>query len=173
MRVRRKLTKELLSKEVELSRSITDLMKRLGYKSLTGGAHALISKRVKEYGIDTSHFLSKIGALELFRKSGRMPFGQVLVKRSDGYRQNALRLRRALIEAGVDYTCSTCKLIPEWNGMGLVLEVDHRNNDFLDDSIENLRFLCPNCHSQLRHRMNKGWTTATGLIQPKNRSSLT
>lgn len=53
----------------------------------------------------------------------------------------------------IDYKCSvkTCMFSttePIWNGDKLVLELDHVNGDNKDNRIENLRFLCPNCHSQ-------------------------
>ena len=37
---------------------------------------------------------------------------------------------------------------PLWNGIPLVLQLDHINGINNDNRIENLRFLCPNCHSQ-------------------------
>ena len=46
------------------------------------------------------------------------------------------------------YLCGICGLGPEWNGMVLVLQIDHINGDSTDSRLENLRFLCPNCHSQ-------------------------
>lgn len=45
-----------------------------------------------------------------------------------------------------DYKCSSCKL-SEWMGYKIPLEVDHINGIHTDNRIENLRFLCPNCHA--------------------------
>lgn len=46
------------------------------------------------------------------------------------------------------YVCHLCKMEPFWNGKELVLQIDHINGINNDNRIENLRFLCPNCHSQ-------------------------
>jgi hypothetical protein len=37
---------------------------------------------------------------------------------------------------------------PNWNNKGLVLQLDHINGVHNDNRVENLRILCPNCHSQ-------------------------
>lgn len=44
--------------------------------------------------------------------------------------------------------CSECGLGPEWNGAPLVLQYDHINGINTDQRIENLRTICPNCHTQ-------------------------
>lgn len=44
--------------------------------------------------------------------------------------------------------CYECEIGPQWNGKVLNLQVDHINGCNTDHRIENLRFLCPNCHSQ-------------------------
>lgn len=80
-------------------------------------------------------------------KHQKKHYSERLVKRTTGRRAKAHHLRGALVEAGIKYECSECK-ISEWNNKPLVLQVDHINGDHCDDRKDNLRFLCPNCHTQ-------------------------
>jgi HNH endonuclease len=65
--------------------------------------------------------------------------------------------RRILANKTIPHECALCKIGPSWNGQELSLELDHINQINNDNRIENLRFLCPNCHSQITnaHRRNK------------------
>ena len=57
-------------------------------------------------------------------------------------------VRKTIIrEKLIPYECSKCG-INEWNGKMLSLHLDHINGVNNDHRLENLRFLCPNCHSQ-------------------------
>jgi 5-methylcytosine-specific restriction endonuclease McrA len=56
-------------------------------------------------------------------------------------------LKRRLIEAGLlEAKCNRCG-IDAWRGKPLSVQIDHVNGLRNDNRLENLRMLCPNCHS--------------------------
>ena len=63
-------------------------------------------------------------------------------------RNNYHTKNRILANNLIEYKCACCGNVGEWNGRPLVLQLDHINGDNCDNRLENLRFLCPNCHSQ-------------------------
>jgi HNH endonuclease len=57
-------------------------------------------------------------------------------------------VKRRLLEAGIlENVCDECG-ISDWRGKPLSIQLDHRNGIRDDHRLENLRMLCPNCHSQ-------------------------
>lgn len=79
------------------------------------------------------------------RNTGK-PLNQVLVENST---YNPYRLKLRLIRDGIlANVCSECGLTPEWNGKPLSLQLDHINGVHNDHRLDNLRLVCPNCHSQ-------------------------
>lgn len=145
-----KYTAEMLSPIVESSLSYAEVLRRLGLKQ-TGGSQANIKRLVRKFGISTDHFLGQKrnqGDKHL-GGPGKATAEEILILRDPlGPHEKAVRLRRALIDTGIAYRCAICEREPVWNGKPLMLTVDHLNGRRNDNRRENLRFLCPNCHSQ-------------------------
>ena len=155
MGIYRKYSPELLSEAATQSRSVADVLRYLGI-TWTGGSHAHISRRLKHFGIDTSHFVGQAHGRGRAPANLR-PSQQILVIRAPGsIREKAPVLRRALREVGVPYACAGCTIGDTWQGKSLTLHVDHINGDWLDNRMGKLRFLCPNCHSQTANFAGKG-----------------
>lgn len=143
-----KYTETMLRKAVGTSETLAEVLRRLGINHLSGGMHQHIAGRIKRCGIDTSHFLGK-GHQRGKHGATRLKAAEILAVCTSGYREKGKRLRRALIEIGRPYRCEECKRGPKWRGKVLILEVNHKNGDWSDNRARNLRFLCPNCHSQM------------------------
>jgi predicted RNA-binding Zn-ribbon protein involved in translation (DUF1610 family) len=142
-----KYTRELLTEAVANSISIAGVLRYLQIP-FSGGTHAHISRKLKQFGIDTSHF-KRVAPNRGKPCAWRLAPEDVLVVRPPSApRSKPHVLRRVLRESGVPYACAACGVAAEWNGKPIVLHVDHINGDWRDDRKENLRFLCPNCHSQ-------------------------
>jgi hypothetical protein len=143
---RRWYTDDMLRDAARVSVSYAAVLRHLGVP-VTGGQHAHLARRIRAAGIDTSHFLGQAH----FRGTSRPPRSpeQMLVLNApESGRVDTKALRRALLAVGVPHLCATCGIEPKWRGEPLTLVIDHINGDFRDNRRENLRFLCPNCHSQ-------------------------
>ena len=141
------VTDEELAAVVPQCRSMAQVLRAFDRK-LAGGNHSHFRLRIDRAGIDTSHFTGQ-GWSRNSVSLRRLPADEILVVLPEGSnRPRTNQLKRALLEMGVLYQCVECGNTGEWNGKPITLEVDHVDGDFLNNLQENLRFLCPNCHSQ-------------------------
>ncbi|MCP3756240.1 HNH endonuclease signature motif containing protein [Streptomyces sp. TBY4] len=140
-----KWTKEILEEAVASSTNMCEVLRHLGL-DVVGGHHTHISRRVKAFCIDTSHF--RLPSPAGRPKSRRTPEA-ILVKQQDPRirRRQGEQLRGALAELGIPERCAMCGIEPIWQGEPLPLEVDHLDGDWRNNQAANLRLLCPNCHS--------------------------
>jgi hypothetical protein len=59
-----------------------------------------------------------------------------------------MKPRKILETNGVDKICVECGIGTMWNKKPITLHVDHKDGNNKNDELTNLRYLCPNCHSQ-------------------------
>ncbi|MBT2410748.1 HNH endonuclease [Streptomyces sp. ISL-12] len=140
-----KWTREILQEAVSASTTMVEVLRRLGLDAV-GGHHTHISRRIKAYGIDVSHF--RVPSRRGERRRPRTPEALLVQQPPDHARRvHSDRLRWAMTALGVPEQCALCGIPPVWRGRPLPLEVDHLDGDWRDNRLANLRFLCPNCHS--------------------------
>lgn len=143
-------TKEKLETVVPKVTTYADVARAFGVKPL-GGTLVAIRKAIQKFDIDNSHFIGQ--AYNKGKKAhNKASAKDILVLRSpDRVRESGKRLTRALLEIGRKYKCEIegCSITNEWNGKLLTLRVDHINGEYWDCCEDNVRFVCPNCDSQL------------------------
>lgn len=144
-----KYTIEELREACRTSASMRQVLIKLNVKA-AGGNYATLKKAIEYFEVDVEHFLGKgwntgdrSGILRKSRKT--IPLEDILQNKVC-YQSHKLKLR--LIKAGLKtHQCESCG-ITEWLGNKAPIELDHINGDRMDNRLENLRVVCPNCHAQ-------------------------
>lgn len=140
-----KYTKEELEQAVKASRSIRQTALKLGLNPSGGGTYHTLRTKFKEWSIDTSHFEGQAWNKGIFIPRPAKPLAEYMIENST---YGTCHLHRRLLRENIfTHQCSECKRT-EWNNKPIPLELDHINGVNNDHRIENLRFLCPNCHAQ-------------------------
>ena len=138
---------EDLINAVKNSLTISEVCRKLKIKE-NGGNFKSINNKIKINKIDISHFTGKAwNTGDRFIHNGiKYSTIDILVENSTYSRYH---LKNRLINEGlIEYKCLICDNRGEWLNNKLVLQLDHINGKNDDNRIENLRLLCPNCHSQ-------------------------
>jgi 5-methylcytosine-specific restriction endonuclease McrA len=97
----------------------------------------------ERFGFHAQSWAAAVRAGRLVANGRKWPLTRILEQ--SRYRSV---IKRRLLEAGVlENRCNKCG-ISEWMGQSISIQIDHRNGIPDDHRVENLRMLCPNCHSQ-------------------------
>jgi Zn finger protein HypA/HybF involved in hydrogenase expression len=128
---------------VNKSECKSDVLRFLKISTKSGNFQTL-DKYLKKYGIDNS-------SLEYDYKRGNKwgikHRNEEIFCKNSVVSKNTLK-NRILKENLIEYKCGSCELGDTWNGKKIQLQLDHINGKNDDNRVENLRYLCPNCHSQ-------------------------
>ena len=129
---------------IKTSTTWTEILRRCGYNNL--GNNKTVLKRCQILNIDISHLPSGQGDSRHKGKTlKKYTIDEILVENSTY--SNCSKLKKRLIkEKEFEYKCYNCNLT-EWVGKPIPLELEHKNGIHTDNRIENLTFLCCNCHA--------------------------
>ena len=146
--------KERLIEVISQATSLRDVILAYGLSPNGQGGYVHLRKICEEWGIDLTDLKKKSARKNVVNLHQHTVKDQEAVLSSYFIRGSTLQrhhikkycLRFHLIP----YECSCCKNAGVWQGKDLVLQLEHKNGINNDNRIENLEFLCPNCHSQTR-----------------------
>ena len=147
-------SKDKLQNVLDDSSTYQEVLQKIGIDKRPQGHYTRrLHKRIKEDEINLEKFSknAKVFRTNLAKDLGKCnayPDEEVFCKNSRVASGSAKK--RILSRNLIEYRCSECGCGEEWNGKPISLQLDHINGINNDHRLENLRFLCPNCHSQTK-----------------------
>jgi hypothetical protein len=139
----RNYTDDEFSLAVKESGSIRQVLQKLNLRE-AGGNYQCAKDRIKKLNLDTSHFHGMAWSKGK-KLPKRNPIETYLVEDRLVQSNN---LKKRLINEGLkEHKCENCS-ITEWNGQPTPIELDHIDGNRYNNTLQNLRILCPNCHAQ-------------------------
>jgi Zn finger protein HypA/HybF involved in hydrogenase expression len=157
--MKHKYTKEELEISVSKSLSIAQVCRELSIRPV-GGNYKTINIMLKKNNININHFTGKGWNTGTRYKtfSKKQSLSEILVENSTYSNTNSLR-KRLIKENIKEYKCERCENTI-WLNQPIKLELNHINGNNMDNRIENLEILCPNCHSMTSNFRSKNKLSA-------------
>lgn len=131
----RKFTRQEIEKFVQESFSYATLAANLGYNNQAGSYLKTMKLMIEELGLDISHFKGQGWNNNNFDYD-RFRNG-IAIKSSQAIDALVFIRGRCCEQCGTD----------QWLGNPMPLEVHHIDGDSLNNEMDNLKLLCPNCHA--------------------------
>ena len=175
MKRKSKYTKEIIEECIKNCVTYADALRNLGLKP-SGGNHRHLKALITKFNIDVSHIkgqswskgLTKQISNKIEKQANSIRYSdeEVFVKNST-YQSSKLKER---LKKYKEYKCDICFMEPIWNNKPLTLHVDHIDGDHTNNTLENLHFLCPNCHQQTQSWGNKKLKLCADMPSSEGRS---
>lgn len=150
---------EELQEIVKNNTSLSEVMRQLGYQSVTSQQPAL-REYLDKNNIDYSHFKGYAWNKGETTKEIISDFG-VVNKRS---------IKEILLKER-PYKCERCG-ISEWLNEKITLQVHHIDGNNSHNTRDNLMLLCPNCHSQTDNWCHKNVNRNTNISDEEFKQAL-
>lgn len=140
---KRNINEKELIKIAKSSRSMLDASKKLGIPSTTFRRNA---KRLGVYKTNQGcKGIKKNNSLYYTKKSF---ISDALVY---GKKRSSKKTKEILIKLKIKKeVCEICGQLPIWNKEKLTLQLHHIDGNCLNNSLDNLIIVCPNCHTQTK-----------------------
>lgn len=151
----KKYNKEWLEELCKESYSLAEVLRKAGRKQ-GGGAQQTLKNKIVEYGIDISHFTGKLWNKGLTKENDERIAKQA--KHNEKYSLKEVFCKDSKITQHglrgyvqrynlIEYKCNKCGCDGHWQGGLIKLELHHLDGNNSNNILENLIFLCPNCHA--------------------------
>ena len=157
----RKYDQSQLREAVKNSTSLRQVLEALGVAPY-GGNYEVLRRAIHHFGLDTSHFTGQ-GWNKGKTVGPKQPLQRFL---NNEIRIASFKLKKRLLAEGILHSlCSSCGR-SEWLNQPIPLELDHINGNHSDNSLSNLRLLCPNCHAFIPNYRGKNITARLSSVLP-------
>lgn len=141
-------SKEELQEMANDSVSYTELAVKIGYSAKGGSGVKQIKAMIQELDLDVSHFKGQGWNKNKFDYT-RFKYGNAI--------RTAAALPALIALRGRKCECCGNEI---WNGKEIPLEIHHIDGDHLNNELDNLQILCPNCHAQTDNYKNRNSRSA-------------
>lgn len=151
----RKYDKEWLEELCAESYSLAEVLRKAGRKQ-AGGSQQTLKNKIAEYNIDISHFTgqnwNKGKTKETDKRIAQQAKNQEKYSLEEVFKKDSLITQHGLkgyIQRYnlIEYKCSKCGCDGHWQDGIIKLELHHKDGNNHNNEIDNLSYLCPNCHA--------------------------
>lgn len=144
MKILEKYTELEINKILNESNSFREFLIKIGSSFSGSTAYISIKKQLKEMGINIPIFEDNKKYIIKKKKDDE----EIFVENS---KFNRSHLKDRIIKNRmIEYVCLKCGNNGSWMEECISLQLEHKNGISNDNRIDNLCFLCPNCHSQTK-----------------------